>query len=585
MVQREFSGHPPKIRHGSLPFVIADTLLWPLAVFAAVALRFDFRIDVSRLEFYMYLALGSATLSLVVGFATHLYRNRFIIGSLDELLALTLTVSSVGLLVGGGILLMGHLIQAPRSVALIAALIFLLLSGGLRLVIRWSRVMSSGKDPGLRRALVYGAGKSAEALIGQLQAAEKSTFKVVGTLDDDESKRNRWIRGVPNLGKWDSLRDLVSDHGVSVLIVCIPDADSTLMTKVHQEAQINGLDVFVVPQLEKQQLERTEFPSLRALSIEDLVGRKAVQLDTSGISDFIRGKSVMVTGAGGSIGSELAQQILRFTPGNLVLVDRDETLLQATEFAIRERWGESVCSSYLLDVRDDEAIRQSFDRHRPEVVFHAAALKHVAILEQFPGEAWKTNVVGTLNVLRHASEFGCAVFVNVSTDKAADAISVLGRSKKLAEELTSWFAQENGQRFISVRFGNVLGSRGSLVPILTDRILRGLPLHLTHQEATRYFMSIPEACQLVLQAASEGQGGDVLLLEMGSSIRISEIAERLMEIYGKTVPVVYTGLRPGEKVHEKLIGEGETKVSSLSSSVFRVKSVVSSPSEVLAQKW
>lgn len=271
----------------------------------------------------------------------------------------------------------------------------------------------------------------------------------------------------------------------------------------------------------------------------------------------LRGRRVLVTGAGGSIGSELCRQIMRFEPAELIAVDRDETALQQAQLAISGHGLLDTREVVLADIRDADAIVEIFLERRPDVVFHAGALKHLPMLEQYPREAWKTNVLGTLNVLRASQLVDVDTFVNISTDKAANPTSVLGHSKRLAERLTAWFGATTGKGYVSVRFGNVLGSRGSMLPLFASLLEQGKPLTVTHPDATRYFMSIAEACQLVIQAGAFGRAGEVLILDMGEPVRILDVARQMIERSGRDVEIVFTGLRAGEKLHEELIGTGE----------------------------
>jgi FlaA1/EpsC-like NDP-sugar epimerase len=436
-----------------------------------------------------------------------------------------------------------------------------------------------------RRVLVYGAGDAAEVLIPQLLARSDSPYLPVVMIDDDPGKKNRWIREIPMGGTWSDLGALVKKFGVETVIVAIPSATSELLSRVYEDARALGLQVVVLPTLREYLGGRSTPGELRNVSIEDLIGRQSLDLGGDMVSSLLVGKKVLITGAGGSIGSELVRQIAEFHPSQLTLVDRDETALLIASLGVRGLVGDVNQETYLLDIRDRAAVVSLLDTYRPEVVFHAAALKHLPILERFPAEGWKTNVEGTLNVLESAREAGVSVFVNISTDKAANPANVLGRSKKLAEQLTAWFGSQTGFSYVSVRFGNVLGSRGSLIPLLADQIDAGGPVTLTDREATRYFMSIPEACQLVLQAAAEGEAGDVLVLDMGEPVRIQEIAERMIELSGRSVDIVYTGLRPGEKLHEDLLSDSETPIPSSHPKIMRIKATPRSPEEVLAEKW
>lgn len=297
---------------------------------------------------------------------------------------------------------------------------------------------------------------------------------------------------------------------------------------------------------------------LRQLNLEDLLGRGRVELDAGAITESISGKRVLVTGAGGSIGAELCRQISRFGPAKLVLLDRDESALHATQMSMTGRALLDDGTLALCDIRDPEALRALFEREQPQIVFHAAALKHLTLLEQFPLEAWKTNVLGTLNVLEAAQQVGVETFVNISTDKAAHPTCVLGYSKRVAERLTARFADRDDNTYVSVRFGNVLGSRGSVITAFTAQIERGGPVTVTHPDVERYFMLIPEACQLVLQAAAIGNDGEVMVLDMGEPMKIVDVAKTLIDLSGKRdIDIVYTGLRPGEKMSEVLFSPGE----------------------------
>ncbi len=298
---------------------------------------------------------------------------------------------------------------------------------------------------------------------------------------------------------------------------------------------------------------------LHEVKVEDLLGRRPIHTDLGAIADYLSNKTVLITGAGGSIGSELARQVHKFGPRELVLLDRDESGLHAVQLSVYGRGLLDTPDIVLADIREAAVMDEVFAAHKPDVVFHAAALKHLPMLEQYPAEGWKTNVVGTLNVLDAARKHGVQHFVNISTDKAADATSVLGKTKRIAEELTASFATDGAGTYLSVRFGNVLGSRGSMLHTFTAQITAGGPVTVTHPEITRFFMTIPEACELVIQAGAIGDPGDVLVLDMGSPIRILDVAKRLIAESGKDIEIVFTGLRNGEKLHEVLFSDGEER--------------------------
>lgn len=561
-----------------------DAVSWLVSLLIASMLRFEFRVDLVPFASLTVLAVIIAALSLGVGFFTHLYRHRFLIGSLDELWALMLTTAVVTVVGGAGVVLGGNSWGLARSTVFIAAPIFFLLSGGLRVYLRYGRLRDARS--GVRsRALIYGAGDAAEALIPQLLADTDAPYHPVVLVDDALEKANRWIRGVPMGGQWKDLSELVSKYEVDTVIVAVPSATSELLSRVYADASELGLQVIVLPTLAEYLGGQRSISELRSVGIEDLIGRAPIALDSSGIGGLIAGKRVLVSGAGGSIGSELARQIVGFKPELLTLVDHDETGLLAASMDIESAENKAPHEIYLANIRDKDSISVLFRSRRPEVVFHAAALKHLPILEQFPAEAWKTNVEGTNNILEASADVGVSVFVNISTDKAASPVNALGRSKKIGEELTAWFGSTTSKSYVSVRFGNVLGSRGSIVPVIAKQIAQGGPVTITDKGATRYFMSIPEACQLVLQSAAEGEAGDVMVLDMGEPVNIDEIGKRMIELSGKNVAIEYVGLRPGEKLHEDLLSTSETLIPSSHPKIFRLKATPTSPSEALASPW
>ena len=341
------------------------------------------------------------------------------------------------------------------------------------------------------------------------------------------------------------------------MVIAIPSATAQTIRELRAAAEEAGLHPLVVPPLSQVIGRSLTSKDIRDIDLADLLGRHPITLDESAIAAQLTQRVVLVTGAGGSIGAELCRQIARFKPARLVLLDRDESALHGIQLDLD---GEGLLQNdniVLADIRDLETLRARFAEHQPDIVFHAAALKHLPLLERYPLEAWQTNVIGTLNVLTAAEEVGVETFVNISTDKAADPTSTLGYSKRVAERLTAGFAARGAGRYISVRFGNVLGSRGSVVPAFTAQIRRGGPVTITHPEVERYFMLIPEACQLVMQAAVMGAPGEVLVLDMGEQVRIVDLAKTLITMADRPeVEITFTGLRPGEKLSEDLFSRG-----------------------------
>jgi FlaA1/EpsC-like NDP-sugar epimerase len=410
------------------------------------------------------------------------------------------------------------------------------------------------------RLLILGAGEATAMLLAGLLRAPESPYLPVGLLDDDPAKRRLRIRGVPVVGTSTDIAAAASALGADTLLIAIATAQAELIRYVTHAAEGAGLAVKVLPPLSKLIDNRVAVEDIRPVTITDLLGRREVDTDLAAIAGYLTGRRVLVTGAGGSIGSELCRQIDRFAPGKLIMLDRDESALHAVQLSIEGRALLDSDSLVLADLRDAERIHEILREHRPQVVFHAAALKHLTLLERQPAEALKTNVLGTLTMLQASAAVGVERFVNISTDKAADPSSVLGSSKRLAERLTAHVATETGGTYLSVRFGNVLGSRGSVLSTFQAQARMGGPITVTHRDVTRYFMTVEEAVQLTIQAGAIGRDGEVLVLDMGIPVRITEVAERIAAGAERAIEIVYTGLRPGEKLHEVLVSREERGV-------------------------
>jgi len=545
----------------------------------AALLRYDFALDVVEFRLFIIFAFGISAVNFVVGKIAGLYRSRYKTASLDELLSLVSVTGVVGAIATIASFVWGPFWGVPRSTVIIATPIYLIFSGGVRILRRLVRTRPGTRKDSMR-ALIYGAGDLAEILIPQLLADRGGRFKPIGLVDDDPEKLNRWISGVRMKGLGKDLEGILRETRADVVIVAVPRAASSLFSRIEAVTSRSGVEVFVLPSF----TEMIQFPrrnlELQNLAIEDLVGRKAVNTDLAGVGAYLTGMSVLITGAGGSIGVELCRQVAAYGPRELIFLDRDETGLQLAELATTDTGLLDNSNFVLVDIRDSELVREVFLAKRPNVVIHAAALKHLPVLERFPFEAWKTNVLGTLNVLEAAAAAGVDVLINISTDKAADPSSVLGRSKRIAEELTSWFAEKYQSTYVSVRFGNVLGSRGSLVPTLAHMIRTRGRITVTHRDATRFFMTIPEASQLVLQAGALGTGSEVFVLDMGEPVRILDLAEKMIALSGKKVDIVYTGLRTGEKLHEELFSDVEVSESTAHELIFRVTSKPLNPADL-----
>ncbi len=577
--------------HRSVPLVrfgtqyAFDAGSWLIALTLAEILRYEF--ELSAISWLPLIALGAVACAVqfFVGWLFFLYQGRHSYGSFAEVRALLGAVLTATVVLGALVILIGNAVEIPRSTVFIAFPIAFVAMGGVRYLKRLLMERSRSPVDGAQKTLVYGAGELGASIVRRMKTDRRSTFLPVGLIDDDPFKRHAWLDGVRVLGTRSALSDAAIATGATMLVVTVAKADASLLREISDAADAAGLQVKVLPPLEDVLEGKSRLRDLRDISIEDLIGRQPVDTELESIAGYITGKRVLVTGAGGSIGSELCRQIYKFGPSELMMLDRDETGLQSAQISILGHGLLNTNDVVLADIRDPEALKAIFEDRRPEVVFHAAALKHLPMLEQYPDEAWKTNVLGTLNVLEAARAVGVTTFVNISTDKAANPTSILGHSKRVAEKLTAWAGQETGSTYLSVRFGNVIGSRGSMLPTFTSLIEAGGPLTITHPDVTRFFMTIPEACQLVVQAGAIGRPAEVLILDMGEPVRILDVAQRMIDMSGKDIAIVYTGLRSGEKLHEDLIGDNESDVRPLHSMISHAKIKAISPERLDKTGW
>ncbi len=565
---------------------VLDAIAWLIAVLVAGLLRFD--LVVTEPGFWVQLAIVAVALIVVqlfVGWGFSLYRGRFSYGSFEEVRALLGSVLVTAAIVELGVVLFALVFLVPRSIVLIALPFAFVFMGAVRYIKRLFVEISHRPGSDAEPTLILGAGYIGSLLVGRMLTDRYSPYLPIGLLDDDPRLANRQVRGVPVMGARKDLARVARTTGAKVLIVAIARADAGLLREISDIAEATALQVKVLPPLEDLLTGPTVLSDVHDIAIEDLIGRQPVDTDVESIAEYLAGRRVLVTGAGGSIGSELSRQIAKFGPSELMLLDRDESGLQTTQISIAGHGLLDTREVILADIRDKAALTAIFTERRPEVVFHAAALKHLPMLEQYPEEAWKTNVVGTLNVIEAARAAGVTTFVNISTDKAANPISVLGHSKRVAEKLTAWASSDGEARFLSVRFGNVIGSRGSMLPTFTALIEAGGPLTVTHPDATRYFMTIPEACQLVMQAGAIGEPGEVLILDMGEPVRILDVAERMIAASGKDIDIVFTGLRNGEKLHEELVGYGERGAHPKHPKITHARVLALSPDRLDKREW
>lgn len=538
-------------------WALVDLVVLTIAVFLTAWLRYEFDPTPTFTTPIGQLALVALAAHLLIGGIAGPYAVGHLRGSYEEIIDLTRTVA-LWTLPLQAVTVFGPWDLGPRSLPVTAGAVALIGMFGARFVLRTARSHNAPSATAEQRVLVFGAGEGGRQLVRALVRDPSGTMVPVGLIDDNKSKRKMRIDGVRVLGATPDIISVAEKTEATTLAIAVPSASAELVRTLRSLAEDAGLTTLILPRADEI-LGRIGGSDLRTLDLADFLGRRPIELDATAIADTISGRTVLVTGAGGSIGSELCRQINKFGPKKLVMLDRDESALHSTQLSVT---GQGLFESddvVLANIRDADRMIEVFEHHRPDVVFHAAALKHLPLLEMYPEEAWKTNVLGSLNVLRAARRVGVSTFVNVSTDKAANPSCVLGYSKRITERLTADFAHKDEHTYVSVRFGNVLGSRGSVITAFTSQIERGGPITVTHPDVERYFMLIPEACQLVLQAAAIGRDGEVMVLDMGEPMKIVDVAETLIDLSGrKDIEITYTGLRPGEKMSEELFTPGES---------------------------
>lgn len=549
--------------YSKLPVLAFDILSIPIAWYLAFWLRFNMHalpqklVSPSSLSAFMMLAI----MQIACYYHYKVYRGLWRFSSISDVARILRAVISAIILVIPGLFLTSLLHKIPHSILPLYGLILVTLLCGGRLLLRnyWDRRNLSGDVDEKKRVLIIGAGSAGEGLIRDLKRMR--SYLPVGLVDDNRSKRGLEVHGVPVLGVMQELAVLVKQYQIDLVFIAIPSARSSDMRRIVSQCEHCKIPFRTLPSLQALASGRVEVNALRKVRIEDLLGRDQVQLNWDKIADTLQQKRVLVTGGGGSIGSELCRQILAQQPSQLLILDNSEFNLYKIDQELKERFPEIPIEISLTSVVDKVAVDFIFKRFNPEIVFHAAAYKHVPMLEDQVRVAVQNNVLGTQIVAEASATFAVEKFILISTDKAVNPTNVMGTTKRVAEIYCQNLNSRVSTQFITVRFGNVLGSVGSVVPLFQKQLQKGGPLTVTHPDMQRYFMTISEACQLILQAMVNGTGGEIFVLDMGEPIKISYLAEQMIRLAGKEpgkdIEIRYTGLRPGEKLYEELFHPSE----------------------------
>lgn len=565
-----------KLNHKSLALMLIDSMLVNLAAFGGFYLRFEGNIPQEYFLTYYHTAWAGTLIYLFVFAVFGLYNRLWQYASINELISIFFAVT-VG--TGSVVLVIYFLapMRYPNTVAVLLWLITTFLIGGSRFI---GRILQDSvfsiQLPGIpKRVLILGAGDAGALAIRELKNTNYKEGCPIGIIDDAPQKQKLKLMGIPVLGTRKDITRIVKSHNVEEVIIAMPSAPGDVIRDMTEICKQSGVVIKIIPGIYNFFSGQVDTLKIRPVEIEDLLGRDQLNLDIVEVAGYLTGETVLVTGAGGSIGSELCRQICRFNPEKLILVGRGENSIFEIEQELRADCPSINVVTEILDVKDRQKVELVFRRLKPGVVFHAAAHKHVPLMERNPEEALKNNVLGTYNVAEISDLVRVKTFVLISTDKAINPTSIMGATKRVAEMIIQSLDRRSQTRFVAVRFGNVLGSRGSVIPTFKKQIAKGGPVTVTHPEMVRYFMTIPEAAQLVIQAGAMAGGGEVFILDMGKPVKIVDLARDLIRLSGfeadVDIKIEYTGIRPGEKLYEELLTEEEGTTSTKHQRIFVAK--------------
>lgn len=563
----------------TLSFVLMDSLIVLLSVFFSWLITRGF--EHHDPSYYYVLAVTLLATYHIFAFVFNLYNRLWKYASVRELLSVFYAVScavATGTLIASLIQrLIGMDSDIEVSVAVVSWLFLIVFIGGIRLV---SRILNSNQKhtEGFERVLIFGAGRGGTLLARQMENVSTMRMKPVLFLDDDPNKAKQVINGVKVQGNRSILRQAIDKYEIDKVVIAMPSLARNKLKELYDICIECGVDVQIMPNIDDVLTGKKEVSHLQNIDLEDLLGRDPVKLDSNGVRDALNNKTVLITGAGGSIGSEIVRQISSFGPSKVVLLGHGENSIYLINNEMKNKFkdGHIIFIPVIADIQDRERIFKVFEEHQPDVVYHAAAHKHVPLMEANPREAIKNNIFGTRNVAEAAAHFNVGTFVMVSTDKAVNPPNIMGASKRWAEMVVQNLDKRSSTKFVAVRFGNVLGSRGSVIPLFKQQIEKGGPVTVTHPDITRYFMTIPEASRLVIQAGVLAHGGEVFVLDMGEPVKIVDLARNVIELSGSTVEdigIEFTGLRPGEKMYEELLNENEVSDEQVHEKIYVGKAV------------
>ncbi len=570
-------------KHRKYLMVLLDAVFVPICYMGAILLFQNGELSGFTFHAFRLTSLISMVLCISAFFLCNSYRHVLVHSGVREYIEMMFAIV-VHMLVMINLRIYTKLDLLPTSYLILGSFLLIFLTVGSRVFVRVvltymtlyanSRQQSGERTPRTKRILIIGAGSAANIITRELQTQQRYRYDIVGLIDDDVSKHDAFLNNIKVLGGRDCIKEVCQQQNVDEILIAIPSMSAEEKKEIVHISHETGCSVKTLPPIGELGAYRSLNASLRSLHIEDLLERDSIQLDSSQISAYIKDKIILVTGGGGSIGSELCRQIAKFGPAQLIILDMYENNAYDIQTELMQMYPKMNILALIANIKDRKRLDEIFSQYRPEVLFHAAAYKHVPLMETVPAEAVKNNVFGTLNLMLCADKHKVRKVIQISTDKAVNPTNVMGTTKRICEMIAQGLNRESETEFVAVRFGNVLGSNGSVIPLFKKQIERGGPLTVTHRDITRYFMTIPEAAQLVLQASTYAKGGEIFVLDMGEPVRIYDLAVNMLKLSGlepgKDVEIKVTGLRPGEKLYEEL-SKSEEDVETVHEKIFVAK--------------
>ncbi|MTW88004.1 NAD-dependent epimerase/dehydratase family protein [Virgibacillus dakarensis] len=539
--------------------ILLDSVIVSFAIFIAAWIAYP-TIDILDQQALIISAVALLLFHHLFASVYKLYNKVWAYASVGELIAIVKAIT-LSIISAGIVQYLVNDFHIYRRALIVTWLLHIILIGGSRFMWRIFRDRYIATNTNKKRTLIVGAGSAGAMIARQLKNDQHNAeLQPIAFVDDDLSKQKMQVYSIPVVGVVKDIQRVVEEMAIDHIVIAIPSLHNGALEKIVVECNRTKAKVQMIPKIEDLMTGKVSVSHLKNVEVEDLLGRKPVKLDIDAISEYVTGNTVMVTGAGGSIGSEICRQLMRFTPGKILLVGHGEFSIYSIDMELKQKYHETGTEiiPVIGDVQDRERVFEIVEQHQPAIMYHAAAHKHVPLMEYNPHEAVKNNIIGTKNVAEAADTFGVKTFVMVSTDKAVNPTNVMGATKRIAEMIVQDMAQRSKTKFVAVRFGNVLGSRGSVIPLFKKQIEQGGPVTVTDPEMTRYFMTIPEASRLVIQAGTLANGGEIFVLDMGAPVKIVDLARNLIKLSGyteKEIPIKFTGKRPGEKMYEELLSD------------------------------